>query len=451
MCLALRRFLFALAMLGAFLPSISSATLYPAPTSGWYGYSGFNTSLPALCVADIPYQKNAVGGNNWAYDHVQGNTCWWTYTNSFGNSSTSYRTYNTGTQNLCPSNSTASGSTCTCNSGYDEVGGACQEHVDVCGPTAGTLNTLNHTVGWTLSPDIDADGNAKMVGTANMPPATSCSAGCQWEHVSDNTAWQSAEPTANGLYRLSIDSTYRQTATPCSTPTPAANPQDTPPSCPGYVGQVNGKTVCVGTASAPVSTTTVKPPGTGIGSANPTAGVIPSSGEGSGVTGPGRTPTNGDGSNAGGPAAASSGTTIVKSGQTASPDPGLEQQNCGAPGQPVCAVRSDEAGTPSGSGYASQNGNSGLDAAMDAAISQIDGITQSDGKDTSWTMPAWFNAEACTPWQIAHFPAPLDLDITLDICPVKPYIDGAANFIWLVMTFFGTLSMVFRVTTKSED
>lgn len=212
--------------------------------------------------------------------------------------------------------------------------------------------TLNWSLGYTRTPDIDADLNWKFVAPPVKPPSDGlvCDpvSSCKVALVLVPTAvWQSLSPTSQGLYRVSVDYDAQHMGESC-TPTPAENaaahPAADKPTCPGFVGEVNGVPGCYGTASNPtandVPETKPKPPEAG----NPPAGKKPDSGEGSGSGGQGRTPSTGDGGPAGGPAAAA-GSGTKPDGTTPKPDEGKEQANCGAPGQPKCGI--DESGTPS--------------------------------------------------------------------------------------------------------
>lgn len=221
-----------------------------------------------------------------------------------------------------------------------------------CGSKQGQDFTLNWTYGYTRTPDIDADLSWKTVAPPLKPPSDGmvCDpvSSCKVALVLVPTAvWQSLAPTSQGLYRVSFDFDAQHLGESC-TPTPAENaaahPAADKPTCPGFVGEVNGVPGCYGTASSPtandVSSPKPKPPEAG----NPTAGKAPDSGEGSGTGGAGRTPSTGDGGPRGGPAAAA-GSGTKPDGTTPKPGEGKEQANCGAPGQPKCGI--DEGGTPS--------------------------------------------------------------------------------------------------------
>ena len=222
----------------------------------------------------------------------------------------------------------------------------------VCKSKQGQDFTLNWSLGYTRTPNIDEDSNWKFVS----PPIKAPSDGMVCDPVTSckvalvlvpTATWQSVSPTSQGLYRVSVDYDAMHMGESC-TPTPAENaaahPAADKPTCPGFVGEVNGVPGCYGTASNPTSNDVPEskplPPDAG----NPPAGKKPDSGEGSGTDGPGRTPSTGDGGPGGGPAAAA-GSGTKPDGTTPKPEEGKEQANCGAPGQPKCGI--DEGGTPS--------------------------------------------------------------------------------------------------------
>ena len=220
-----------------------------------------------------------------------------------------------------------------------------------CKDLMGQDFTLNWSLGYTRTPNIDADLNWKFVAPPVKPPSNGlvCDpvSSCKVALVLAPTAvWQSLSPTSQGLYRVSVDYDAQHMGESC-TPSPAdtagASPAADKPTCPGFVGEVNGVTGCYGTASNPtandVPETKPKPPEAG----NPPAGKKPDSGEGSGSGGAGRTPSTGDGGPGGGPAGAA-GSGTKPDGTTPKPGEGKEQANCGAPGQPKCGI--DESGTP---------------------------------------------------------------------------------------------------------
>jgi hypothetical protein len=468
----LRLMLLLSSFVGPVWASFAPLATVPTPVQVYrYDISGFFLTKAEACKAYVALigfhdpvpRDTSCGGTsmygNLVFDVFGGGT----YDSNFGrcvdNSSSSGFMYtNVGicpSSNVCPAHATLSGGSCSCNSGFDQSGSSCVPHANACTASAGQISEVNVTVGWNRSAD---QSDLRVVGGIHLPEPNVCYAGCLWDRVdlgffggSGGKGWISQTPSASGLYRLSADVSYRKTTSECSASTESTNPSSQPASCPGEVGQVNGVTVCVGTATKPIVTTN-RPSGV-YEPGNPSAGIKPDSGEGSGVGGSSRTPSVGDGGPGGGPAAAGGSSSAGGSGgggtATGKVDstPGQEQQACGAPGQPAC--RLDESGMPTGAGFGMSRGHEGLDGAADQKDGQLSGIASAEGKDTSWSVPSWFSAAACHPWSLAHLPAPIDRDLTVDICPIKGYIDGALSFVWLVFGFFGTLGMVFRVTTAS--
>lgn len=217
---------------------------------------------------------------------------------------------------------------------------------DQCAPKAGKTSMLNFTAGWARSGVPNAVDHVGQLSFPS-PGAPFCEDGCIIELGDVDDCFRSEVPAPTGLHRISCDYPAVGKGAQCTpSAADAAHDKTQPPlPCPGFVGEVNGETKCVGTASKPIP----PPSGPGVGQAtgdaedkgNPTAGTKPSSGEGSGTGGAGRTPSTGSGTAAGGPAGAAG---TKPDGTTPRPDDGKEQAACGAPGQPKCGI--DEGGTP---------------------------------------------------------------------------------------------------------
>lgn len=338
-----------------------------------------------------------------------------------------------------------------------------------CAANKGKTTIINWTIGFTRSPDGD---DTRIVGAVNPWPSVGevCNAGCMSSgdpYNENSQAFKSQVPTAQGLYRLSMDIPVTNSGDTCTAGTKdqAISPAAPEPQCPGYVGEVNGKLGCYGTAAQPVnsvpSSTPPKPPIAG----NPAAGAKAATGEGSGQGSSGRTPAAGSGGNAGGPTAAGvggkgggaggtaagTGATTGQgntSGSVAKGPEGTEQAACGAPGQPVCAVKVDENGMPQAGDATKVDG---LNTQMDKLNTGIEGIQSKDGKDTSWgPLPAWFNNASCSPFDLGTIPV-INVRILINICPFKDYVDGAMSFLWVVTTFFMVIAMVGRTTSGSNS
>lgn len=313
----------------------------------------------------------------------------------------------------------------------------------VCKSKQGQDFTLNWTVGYTRSPDIDADPNWDLVA----PPLKVPSDGMVCDPVSSckvamvlvpTGVWQSVSPTSQGLYRISLDFGAQHMGETC-TPTPAdtagASPAADKPTCPGFVGEVNGVPGCYGTASNPtandVPETKPKPPEAG----NPPAGKKPDSGEGSGTGGAGRTPSTGDGGPAGGPAAAA-GSGTKPDGTTPKPVEGKEQANCGAPGQSKCSI--DETGTPNGADVKNKLIDD-VNKAADQQKAEIEKAAnlKADGWTFSFSLPS-----GCTALTLAGYQIPGQGPLSIDVCKWQPMIHDVMTMLWLICTVWGCINMV---------
>lgn len=341
----------------------------------------------------------------------------------------------------CPANATIAGSgptaTCSCNSGYDQVGSGagatCTPHVNLCTSGAGAAKLVNMTLGWARS----ATANAKdYVGTIADIPENACSGGCRFGTLEATSVYRSTHPSTQGLYRISADVLMIQTDTECTTTDDVVNPSQVPASCPGYVGEVNGVTTCVGLQSSPIPPATGTPPTKPQEAGNPAAGQAPTSGEGSGVGGYPRTPTAGNGQASGGPASAGIPRGQVGNGTVNSPDEGTEQAACGAPGQSPCRI--DESGTNTTVG-------DGLGPLNDADTSRtgiLTGIQSTADKDGTWSvMPRWFTRTSCTATNLGTWPI-INVDIEFNLCPWLGLYDVFASLAMVVLTFMACTGMV---------
>lgn len=321
--------------------------------------------------------------------------------------------------------------------------GDCGE--EVCSTQAGQSKIVNFTVGYTRSPNIDADPNWKLIGAPNKVPSSGLlcnpSSPCElrFSGFSDSDmAWQSAAPTPNGLYRLSLDisaTVTGNTCTPTELDTAALSKTAPIPPCPGFTGEVNGVPGCYGTASSPTSNDISEPKPKPAEAGNPAAGEKPATGEGSGTGGAGRTPSTGDGGPAGGPAAAA-GSGTKPDGTTPKPTEGKEQANCGAPGQPKCRI--DETGTPNGSDVKNKLTDD-VNKAADQQKAEIEKAAQlkADGWTFSFSLPS-----GCTALTLAGYQIPGQGPLSIDVCKWQPMIHDVMTMLWLICTVWGCINMV---------
>lgn len=439
-----------LAALALLLGAFSAHAVIPA-TSGWsysaawapaYTGSGFGTK-DAACL-DFKSKWEAGTGGSLRYDGWSGNSC-----DFYHGVSGTQRYVDLVAAESCPANSTSNGAgACTCNSGSTEQGGQCV--VSQCAADAGKMTTLRMTVGYTRTGD---DNDTKAIGPTFNPVTGGnvCSGGCSMQYADATKVWVSQAPTDNGLYRTSADIVYRNTGTPCTAgDNPADNsakPDIAPPTCPGYVGEVNGKVGCFGTADKPVTPTALpQPSGQAPQAGNPPAGPVPASGPGSASQ---PTPSTGNGGPAGGPAGAATGGKGGTGGGTPSGTgggrggagtTGDEATPCGATGQEKCNVKVDEAGTPTGGGTNFTGANSQIQT-------NADNIGQAINQAHGMTAPAWsFSFQlptGCSAYNVNI------KDFVMDPCQYQGTIHDLMSMIWCAVTAFCLISMVGRTIRES--
>lgn len=113
---------------------------------------------------------------------------------------------------------------------------------------------------------------------------------------------------------------------------------------------------------------------------------------------------------------------------------GEQGEPCGAPGQPVCRVKVDETGTPSGQG------------AFKGLNQQSDGVTESTRNTVeglkNWSIPSW-----SWTFQLPTGCAPLFLEafaISLDICEYQPMIHDLMSMVWIAATISFLVALFIR-------
>lgn len=349
----------------------------------------------------------------------------------------------------CPSNSTEVSGGCQCAAGYVESGGSCVPNQ--CGANAGKASTISLTIGWARTSDVKS---TSPLVNASPPPASICSGGCTQDIDATAVApglgaYVSQTPTDQGLYRVSADFVAKNSGASCtpSTADAAANPAAPPPPCPGYVGEIDGKKGCYGTAQAPVITSpNPLPSNIPVDAGNPAAGPKPATGEGSGSGGAGRTPATGSGTAAGGPAEAAAGAkapgagTGTVAGQSqgtgrVGTQAGTEQANCGAPGQSPCKI--DETGTPQSGDFTSATKT--LSDAQTDALKQINDKVAEPGPTGGhyWSFTFQFPT-GCTPLD-THIGG-----VIMDVCQWQGMIHDLLSMIWVAVTAMACISMVGR-------
>lgn len=358
----------------------------------------------------------------------------------------------------CPANSSPVSGGCQCNSGYVEQGGQCSDPNAVCAAKTGQADIINWTAGWQRTPSI---GDNSPFIAPNNPGSTGsvCDGGCtkQFETFApcpECRSYVSQVPNAQGLYRVSIEFRARYTGVACTSSqadNPARPDESKDPQCPGYVGEVNGVKGCFGTADKPVRPqSNFIPPGSPQQAGNPPAGAAPA-GQ------PGQTPSGGSGGSAGGPSGAaagpsgSGGSGTVSgsgngSGRVAKQD-GTEQQECGAPGQPVCAVKVDETGVPAAVATTFDTANSKMDETKGKAEEQLGKASGTADKGFLETARGLFWAPPFAACEVIQLPPQIRSvasSVSIDPCGVVDGGRAIMGFVWAATGLFMCLGMIKR-------
>lgn len=227
------------------------------------------------------------------------------------------------------------------------VVGACSSPCEADKP-----KVINLTSGWARSGVVNRNDYVIDYG---LPSASGCDGSCSYTMDMGSTStlgecFRSGVPGPNGLYRVSCDWNVKLTGQSCSGTAPdQANPNSPPPPCPGTVGYINDRPVCLASSPSSPLPAASAPPGQGTqAQGNPAAGPAPSTGPGSGAGGGGRTPLVGNGGNGGGGSDASNAPPgDGGGGGTGGSGPiDVNVETCGLPGKPPCKI--DETGTPDG-------------------------------------------------------------------------------------------------------
>lgn len=392
----------------------------------------------------------------------------------------------------CPANSTQSGTSCTCNTGFNEENGQCVQGINAT--KACQISMVNDAfANWGNGSQVTLNGSVSS-GQYCYPidesirPNTACAMDFELD-----VGWKADDGSqySRGILRYSMTAGAPQPCVPGAGDEIGGDvkkelPKEKDKSCPnGYQGTVGGQTACIPSygyngvdfgvktvtktndkeivetttgvkceSGKCTTTTTTKTTDKATGQTTTTSesrtevdrdwcskpankdkcadnGKPPYSGQQTGgTTVGGGTGGNGSGGN---------GDGEDKGG------------GCGGKDQPPCKI--DEKGTPESKGM--------LDSAEDQQaqahkerMDTLGKIQQKGDKDTSVGFDgfSWLTHKACSPWALGTMQINgRSFELKVDICAIEPYITAVMNFLWVLGTIFMTLAMVLRVTTGTSE
>lgn len=225
-----------------------SGTLYGSDEYGWY------SSPSQWCAAYLPYMSQ----RGWPKFLTVDNYCIYYAAETVPNGANTPGQWVGVPQKaaqICPSNSTQSGSSCTCNSGYVEQGSQCVQKdpcdglAEMCSGSQGksgafSISGKNIGVSFTCMSPLSFGAN----------PLPGCSKGCMGEVGGYPTAIKSDTGTwtTQGIAKYSgatcdpsVINDLNKQADPDFEPQPNPEPSKSPECTNGYQGTVNGVSVCV--------------------------------------------------------------------------------------------------------------------------------------------------------------------------------------------------------------
>lgn len=317
---------------------------------------------------------------------------------------------------VCPRNSTLSGSECVCNSGYRESGNKCVQE-GVC--RDGEMTDLEFKIGWAFyyndpqtgkNPLNDGQSSVTPVPPQAKIPLDVCYNGCWHYYNGDERYWVDSSQIDSGVVPRFGSAEFRSSDMACTKPFESDLAGDKPDD-PEEPDSDDGE------------------PGGGDDDDDNPEGEQP---------GGGRGPQDDVDNNPGGDDEDAGDDPNNGPGGGNNQNPA--EQQCGVAGKPACNSKIDETGTPSGPGDKMDTGKLGTE--FDKLRNQLDRIGDKSTKDTSWgVVPSWFRTGGCSPMNLGSSGP---INFTIDYCPAVPYAQGAATFMWLVVTFFAVTGMVSR-------
>jgi hypothetical protein len=214
--------LIAFALSGAF--SQAKATILPTSSTTYTctissGTATGNTP-EAACLTRAHTVWDTAGITNLSVTGCGSGSCQVSGTNSYGNpfgpATISYTT-DSGAS-ICPANSTLAGSACICNSGWNEIGGSCQQMEN-----QQSFDTKEIPVGW-----VDTGGSNSLFPGAYTTlgsysePTVVCINGIRWSATTASGLWGVGATATNGHYQLTYTANYGSSGISCSGNNPSA-------------------------------------------------------------------------------------------------------------------------------------------------------------------------------------------------------------------------------------
>lgn len=146
-----------------------------------------------------------------------------------------------GNGSMCPAGSILSGSSCVCDTGYEEKDGTCKLKVTENSCT-GLSDFCTGLKGQKIS--LEGKGQSSPPGCAADSSRPNCAMGCAGEEVGMGVSYKNSD----GDWMTGQE--YRVTGGTCTLPQPSDVPQKKESDCAGSVGEVNGVRVCVPSQAA---------------------------------------------------------------------------------------------------------------------------------------------------------------------------------------------------------